>query len=388
MAIVKGIVMADVHIGALPKDYQWNDLDYVWSVVDTYRDDLDFGVICGDLFDYKNYVSSDSFRLGMTFLFQLLMYGGPNMEWHVLEGTRSHDALQSKTLEAMFDSMKDYIEVNFEKTDMPNIHFYTKVTPVEIKGLKCLMIPEEYVVDQDSYYKEPFSHYYDLIFGHGMTDMMYYAEKKSINHVPGAPVFEIEKLTSICNYCFFGHVHVHKTVGRFESVGPVSRWEFGNPDAGVDIVYYDPETQVTDTLYIKTETACELETVTLNVDKDLGTKELDKELARIDKISSTVYKVRVIVFLDPSVENVNGLRIYIMEYFDRNPKVSVIFKQGDIFFEEDGTEIEKKDMEMDEELAQILSERDDVTIQEFIEKNHGDRIGLETIQTIIGYKED
>lgn len=390
MSVIKGIVLADIHIGAFPMIYQQNDLDYVVDVVDAYSDVLDFGVICGDLFDYKNYASSKEFRNGVSFLFELLCNSNPNTEWHVIEGTRSHDALQTNTLESMFDWLKDYIEVATGKEDLPKIYFHSKVESVDIKGLKCLMIPEEYVVDQDSYYKEPFSHYYDFIFGHGMTNMMYYAEKKSINHVPGAPVFEVEKLTSICNYAFFGHVHTHKTMGRFESIGPVSRWEFGNPDAGFDIVYYDTESQTADIRYMETMTACTLETVTLNLDKDLSTEELDKELARIVRMAEpgSIYKLRIIVFMDDSVENAAGIRIYLTEYIDKYPKISILFKQGTKFFEEDGTEVEKEDMDLDEELSQLLSDRDDVTVQKFIEMNHGERIGLETIQTIIGYKED
>ena len=111
MSLVKFMVLADIHLGALPKDRQWHDLDYLWTAIDAYRDHLDFGVICGDLFDYKNYASSEVFQLGVIFLFQLFMYSGLGMEWHIIEGTSSHDAKQLATLETIFDCVQDYIEV-------------------------------------------------------------------------------------------------------------------------------------------------------------------------------------------------------------------------------------------------------------------------------------
>ena len=383
MAELKFLVLADMHLGTLSVDRHFREIEKLIERISW--EHLDFGVICGDLFDYKNYASSEIFRLGVQFLFMLGME--PKTHWYIIEGTSSHDAKQTLTLQTIFDGVADM----FDDTYTSRFHFYTKLSEANICGLKCLMIPEEYVVDQDSYYKEAFSHYYDLIFGHGMTDMMYYAEKKKITAVPGAPVFKMSELTSICNYCFFGHVHTHKVEGRFESVGPFTRWEFGSTSAGYDIATYDTEKETISVEYIENEYAPSMETVSLSYEKDVTTDKIDKDLHRlIDYMTrEKLYKMRILLTLSDDVEGANGIRIYVTEFLDKYPNIMLVCKQGNKsprYYEEDGTEIDESDI--DPEISDMLNANDDIIVQDYIERKHGEKVNQETIRAIIGYKEE
>ena len=51
-------------------------------------------------------------------------------------------------------------------------------------------------MDSDLYYKDYFNKKYDLVFGHGMTDLMWYMRKQDpmIQKQTSAPVFKTEDL--------------------------------------------------------------------------------------------------------------------------------------------------------------------------------------------------
>ena len=146
-----------------------------------------------------------------------------------------------------------------------------------ISGVSFLYIPEEYVVDQSSYYKEYFENHYDFIIGHGMIDKIWYAKDAKRKGMSSAPVFDVEELCSVANYCYFGHIHEHKAYGknkRFKYVGPLTVWEYDKKDCGFYMFRYDKDTQIAKETYVENDMAQILMTFPIVVTDDMSIEEL------------------------------------------------------------------------------------------------------------------
>lgn len=209
MAKIKFADISDIHIGALDPVRLKHELENGF-INELIEDPIDILFVSGDTFDKIISMNSDNAKLANWFVHRLLeiMDGKPI---YILKGTKTHD--------------NDMLE-NFRFFHKQNIFIISKVSVIEVaKNFKVLFIPEEYPVDQESYYAEYFSDTYDLIIGHGQVDKLSFAcqIQESERSIPTAPVFKVSDLQKIAKLVIFGHVHVYSQLKNFFYVGSFTR---------------------------------------------------------------------------------------------------------------------------------------------------------------------
>ena len=324
---VNGLILADLHFGAIdPEEFQdqinTGLFRYIMDL-DNKGESLDYIIIAGDLFDTKETFSSIVVQKVIFTLFTMLFLTDKwATEIIIIEGTRTHDNMQLDTLNEIFSHMYDFYD--------SRITVVNNVSDDMIRGMKTLFIPEEYVLDKESYYREWLSdpNKYDLIVGHGMIDKIWYAnENKSnkndlVKHL-SSPVFTLEELLNAGNRCYFGHIHTNKAYGengRFKYIGPYTRWEFGSTTkVGFYHLSFDTETKEFAETYIENENAKNYPTVALSINEsitltDLNDK-LDSMLAEVYIKVRNIAKVRVVVNLSQKVQNWQSIKDFLVSKF-------------------------------------------------------------------------
>lgn len=143
---------------------------------------------------------------------------------YFIEGTYSHDYKYIDTV---------------SKIQFKNIHFIRTVTEMEIKNnlnekLKVLFVPEEYVSDQNEYYKDTIYNKrkkYDLVVMHGtFNDVLFHnvnIEKQPMLRSPRFESSDFERHTLTLS----GHIHKHQVLGKKKNViyvGSYSMMNFGD----------------------------------------------------------------------------------------------------------------------------------------------------------------
>lgn len=384
--IVSIMVSADWHIGATdPWRFRTELIRTVKSVIDK-RKKLDLFIVAGDIFDMKEYLSSDSVKVFFVIMIDLLnMTKEYDTEFRFIEGTRTHDALQLSTLSIVFNQL-----MNIDR-----VKFIEEVTEENIFNMSILYIPEEYVTDSESYYKEYFTKHFDFIFGHGNTDLMWYKKKEKPSKTSAAPVFNTEELCEIANYIYFGHFHYRIEAGidkRFKSIGPVSRWEFGKDgDCGLYYIEYDTTNGVAFEKYIENEYAPILPTVIFNVKYDYSLDILNAKIKeKIDKVSDSADKVRIIINMDTALDNFVMMRDFILASYSNMDKVTLLlkFNNPDTIQESENGCGHSIDNVIDEKpYLYNKSMHDEARIASFIRKKEGVNISLENILNVITKKD-
>lgn len=385
--VVSIMVSADWHIGATdPYRFREELINTVENVIRTRRQ-LDLFIVAGDVFDMKEYLSSDSVKVFFLIMVDLLnLTKEYNTEFRFIEGTRTHDALQLSTLSIIFNQLI--------KND--KIKFIEEVSTENILGLDILYIPEEYVTDSEMYYKEYFSNHYDFIFGHGNTDLMWYMKKDKKYKISSAPVFNTEELCTIANYSYFGHFHYHTKGGidnRFKSIGPVSRWEFDKDgDCGLYYVEYDINTKIAFENYVVNEYAPILSTVIFNVKQNYELDVLNRKIKeKINPKLDSSDKVRLIVNIDTSLDTFIVMRDFILSAYGNVDRLTLMMKLISPEVIEENNIVETKSIEESIEEKPYLynkSMHDEAKIASFIRTKDGVNIPLENILEVILKKDN
>ena len=380
------MVSADWHIGATdPYRFRLELLRTVESVIKE-KKKLDLFVVAGDTFDMKEYLSSDSVKVFFLIMVELLNFTEPyNTQFRFIEGTRTHDALQLSTLDVIFTQLMGNNRVKFIE----------EVEEEYLNGLGILYIPEEYIVDSDTYYKYYFSNHYDFLFGHGNTDLMWYMKKEKPRKVSSAPVFKVDELCKVANYSYFGHFHYRIEAGidkRFKSIGPVSRWEFGKDgDCGLYYIEYDKSNQLAFEEYIPNEYAPILTTTILNIKKDYDLETLNKKIReKINPAMKESDKVRLIVNIDTTLDSFIVMRDFILASYGNMDKLTLLLKLISSDNEQDTNEISEETIKESIEEKPYLynkSMQDEAKIAAFIRKKEGVNISLENILDVIKNKD-
>lgn len=369
--MLDAIIIADPHFGAIPVPKFKVELDKCLFNRLNHMKKLDMFIIAGDLFDMKEYSTSEVFKSVIEFLDRILMMTEKlGTKVVVLKGTRTHDDYQLTTLELIYNS-KGHDRIKF-------IH---SVTEDEVDGVRFLYVPEEYILDQDEYYKEYFSKKYDILIGHGTIDSIWRSRKQKRNDIMSAPVFNVEELLSVANYCYFGHEHMHKAYGkhkRFKYVGPMTVWEYDKTDAGYYIIHYSPENGLCREEYIENENAQVLIERTMDIDNSTTIDQVMSQLESI--IDSGPYDgLKVKVTIDGkspiSVQAKNYIITKISLYSNVVYDISVR-ESEDI---ESGEEYEEEYHSINENQMP-----DDSAIAEFIKSKNGKDISLDIIRKVCG----
>jgi hypothetical protein len=375
--IVSLMVSADWHIGAIDP-YRFKD-EILNLTKDTIKErgNLDLFIVAGDTFDMKEYLSSDSVKVFFLIMSELLeLTKDYNTQFRFIEGTRTHDALQLNTLSIIFDTLLE-----------PNrVKFIEEVSIENIFGLNILYLPEEYIIDPDTYYKDFFNKKYDFIFGHGNTDLMWYMTKhKQVN----TNVFDSNELSMIARYSYFGHFHYRVEGGidnRFKSIGTVSRWEFGKEgDCGLYYIEYDKSTEVAFEEYIPNIYAPILPTVVLTINNDYDLENLNKKIIKkINSVKDNADRVRLIINIDSSLQNFIMMRDFIMSSYGNAKELSLLIK---VINKEDNIENEDVSSTIDsiEEKPYLYDKnmQDEMKIASYIKRKEGINISVESILGVI-----
>lgn len=375
--IVSLIVSADWHLGTVPLERFCEELlDLVKRAIAKTKT-LDLFIVAGDVFDMKEYLSSETVKTFFYIMGELLRLTEPyNTQFRFLEGTRTHDALQLDTLDIIFTKLFNCRRIKFIQT----------VEVESIFGMDILYIPTEYVLDDKEYYKEYFDQRYDMLFGHGMTDMMWYAKSEGDSYT-SAPVFKVDQLCQVAYYSYFGHVHYHKELGegnRFKSIGPVSRWEFDKDGpCGLYAITYDTDTHVAFEKFILNDKAQILPTIKLSIKKDYELDELHRMVnKKLAGVSEDADRIKLDIEILAKLDTFTVMRDYLISAYNNQSKLKLSItpigeqKQKDSKLTEEQA-IEEKPYLYDKSL------NDEARIASRIKLKKGVNIPLEYIKEVI-----
>lgn len=379
--LVYGFVLADLHFGASPLLRFNQELDDgLFNEIKMREKPLDFIVIAGDLNDMKETVSSDVTKAIVTFLYRLIVETHEfNTQIVIIEGTRSHDSLQGSTYQ--------HIIQTYMKCD--RVTFISQARAAFLCGMKVLYLPEEYVLDQDAYYKEFFCQRYDMIFGHGMINQWYTKNisndsSTTINRT--APIFDVDQLCKIGNYIYFGHIHDHLTYGennRFHYVSSYTKWQFDQTgQCGFYEVCYDRTSQTAIETYHENTECPVIKTYRFQ----FRTESIDEINRRLDKCLDDNYdicdKLRFKIILYSSIKDFEAIQLHIRTKMKYYPKVKVVLDIIDL------QEKEKEEQAIQEmESKPYLCNRgdpDENRIADFILQKQNQSVPLDIIREVCG----
>lgn len=378
--MLKGIILADLHFGSCDPEVFYEELEEILIKRIKKMKMLDFIIILGDSLDSKQYFASTAVKM-LIKLIQTLLKETQSLGTiiDIIEGTRTHDALQTEMLSLIFN-------------DNERLRVFTKVTATTIcNELRVLYIPEEYIIDQYEYYAEYFSDdkFYDFIFGHGMVDKIWFSKQHiDSNQFSKVPVFKVDELLNKCHYCYFGHIHTPKTYGdkgRFKYVGSTTRDKFGEEEnKGFYEILIDLETKEIKEDFIVNYMAPIFMTKIISIDKPYTIVELNNLLDKvIDKYIDSCAALRLIVNIDSSIDGFNTIREFIITKISQIKKIKLVIS----------TNIPQEAIEsmkdaMDEKIAiNDYMFGSDMTIEDqinkFIQLNSGKNISVDEIRTYL-----
>lgn len=383
--LITGIIAVDQHWGATDPIRYRKELNFCLFDRINHMKKLDFIIFGGDTFDMKEYVSSSTFKEILEFIYDLInATKNLNTKIVFIEGTRTHDSLQLDTLDKIFRKIMGCDRISFIST----------VCEDKIKDMSVLYIPEEYMADQDSYYKEFFNKTYDMIVGHGITDKIWYAGRDNsieLNHHTTAPIFKVNELCNIANYVYFGHIHEHKSYGpnnRFISVGPSTRWEYGKEwDCGYYIVEYDTQSCLMDMEFVVNEKAPKLITKAFNILETETIEKIDSSLDNILSIRNDVDGLRIIVNLGTNVDKFESIRDFIITKIGQHKNVKLVLNLVDN--EDESTndnvsnESEVDRMELSGKILESAKTPVETQVANFILYKHGEHIPIDYIKEVL-----
>ena len=401
MKINNMIITADWHIGAVnPNDFLDELEDTLFKKLDEMVEaceTLDAIFVVGDIFDSKQYFASDAVSVAVHIFNRLMTEYADELKFdvYIVSGTRTHDAGQLDTLgEMIYRGPLDQDRMVF---------VINKVCEVTIGwGMKVLIIPEEYVADQDSYYDKYFQKHYDIILGHGMIDKIWYAKKNKEdygeNQIMSAPVFSLDQLLEVGEYSFFGHVHTHKLYagGRFRYLGPVTRWEFGSStEVGITYIEYDQDskTLVKDE-FIENLKAPYMPTRIINLmdapEDGFHISDINVMIDDIlvEEIANQASRIRFIVNLNSSLENANAIKDFLVTKLGDIPIAKLVLSAD---FDKDVVNSMKETMEIENKTLDYVFSRDicaEERIKKFIQTHRGKDVSIDKIKKYLEEDED
>ena len=276
MAKVSFFTISDIHlgVGGLDPQYQWDNLiDNFFYHCDIIKPDVIF--VAGDIMDERVSVNSSTALVFHMFIDKLIETGSTIV---IVEGTKSHDDNQISV---------------FSHRVCDKFRIYSRVASDTIHGMKILFIPEEYMSDPTSYYKDYLNKNYDHVIGHGMFDhVAYTGKKKQIFRKLTSPMWNYEKdfkriTKGVVN---FGHVHTHQILDRFAYNGSFGRYNHGEEEPKGFMHYiYDASTTSIEYEFIENNGAKIFKTV-LESDLPLGR---DLLMDKLKSLSESSYRLRI-----------------------------------------------------------------------------------------------
>ena len=318
----KGVMIADIHFGALPVERLYNELEIFLDFIE--KKSLDFIVILGDWFDKKINLNSKDAKYSTVFFERICQICiDNNIKLRIIQGTESHDNSQLEVLEILAKNKP----VDFKV-------FYEVEEEELFPDFNVLYVPEEYINSIDEKYGKYMNKKYDMIFGHGMIQEVKFAAliQSSETTMKKAPIFKSKMLCDMCyGPIFFGHIHTKDIFNdRLYYVGSYSRWKFGEEeDKGFYYVKYENDTKEFEAKFIVNNKAMKYDTIEI-YEKESGFYKLNTE-NQIKYIQNLIQSfeydfLRLQFYIPQGYENENLLINMINESFGKYKNLKLDFK--------------------------------------------------------------
>lgn len=252
-----------------------------------------------DYFDRKIPLTDQSSILSIKFLNQLCSFAQKRkIEIRILRGTKTHDFNQ-------LDNFKSL------ETTYSNFRIINTVTEEIFEGLRFLYVPEEYMNDQNEYYREFKSQNWDCMYGHGTWDVFAFQSQisESERTIKGSPVFMYTDWEDTVKYdIIFGHIHVKNDHKKLHYSGSFERWCHGEEKPkGFLLQTIDLDSETSSLKFIKNTKATEYNTVNLSELVSKG-EDLKEAISKIERLKKENSNFRVKVGSDMSMENLSILK--------------------------------------------------------------------------------
>ena len=318
----KGVMIADIHFGALPVERLYNELEIFLDFIE--KKSLDFIIILGDWFDKKINLNSKDAKYSTVFFERICQICIDNdIKLRIIQGTESHDNSQLEVLEILAKNKP----VDFKV-------FYEVEEEELFPDFNVLYVPEEYINSIDEKYGKYMNKKYDMIFGHGMIQEVKFAAliQSSETTMKKAPIFKSKMLCDMCyGPIFFGHIHTKDIFNdRLYYVGSYSRWKFGEEeDKGFYYVKYENDTKEFEAKFIVNDKAMKYDTIEI-YEKESGFYKLNTE-NQIKYIQNLIQSfeydfLRLQFYIPQGYENENLLINMINESFGKYKNLKLDFK--------------------------------------------------------------
>lgn len=276
--------LSDIHHGAKPAEemlnefYSENENGFFTTLNESVLEEEFLGVfLTGDYFDCKLDMNDSKSKVATGIFLEIYETCRKyNKYFVVLRGTYSHD----------FSQLDHFVSLSsYNKFFLVNT-----VEELDIDGLKVLVIPEEYMEDQDEFYKPFLKKKYDIILGHGLFKYNAFEPNASERPMSTMPLFDENQLMKMAPLIIFGHVHTHSNFkNNIYYNGSFSRLCHGEEDPkGFLIVFYEPaDTKNHEVTLLENELAPIYKTLKIeNIIKPKDTS-LELFIKRIEKVKES-----------------------------------------------------------------------------------------------------
>lgn len=352
--ILKIACIADIHFGAQSSmtDSLYKNL-HEYFIKPLKAKNPDIIVIAGDYYHTKLSVSSVEAQFAINFMREL-RDAFPSAAILVIHGTETHDMNQLNVFKSMIND---------------NFKVYDKFTVDIVKGMKLLIIPEEYYPDK-SVYDEVLNptEKYDWVFFHGLFSHAGSYATKVGNKFNKICFSTTDFSNNVYGRVTGGHIHDPIVKDNVDYCGSFDTWIFGeSPTKGFRYYEYDNSSK---TVLVNEfiENLGNHSYVTVNF-KDLDCNDIDKLVEDIAERSSKVDWLRIKVFRNDRISDseIQNLVSVSMKF----PNV-VLLKES-VGVSKEKTEEEQK---ADIERKNRISEYENLSFNQITKKFAKDKFGI------------
>lgn len=383
--MVAYIVSTDQHAGAFDEDRWYDEINEVLIKEIEKDKTVRLVLLGGDWFHKKLSANSKAMKLAIKALIKILkVCGKRGTIVRMIKGTHSHDNNQLDLFEPLVGS--DLCDFKIFRT------VSSEVIPFAGGAVKILYLPEEYMENQEEYYKEYFNDTYDMVLGHGLVDKASFISQviETETPRPDAPVFKVDDLESICKGpIYFGHIHKRMVAGRFKYVGSHSVWGFGEEEEkGFIKGSINLRTKEFTDKYINNDLRPLYQTIVFKGEDPIFSLPVDRAISKLLQRASTINhelgdKIRYKLEIPVNYENDIMLTKLLNEVFSNIPHVQLMIKNKSQLISE-----EQEDDEINELVERYYMLFDpalsyEERLQLFIQIKHGKNIDLEFIKDSI-----
>lgn len=320
---MKLFTIADIHIGAnLDEQLLYNQLSDLF-ISKILKEKPDVVAVLGDVSDKILTINSKAGKIYFKFndeLMESCESVGASLIY--LNGTKSHD-----------EDQLSVIEMRSKKFTNLDVRFYRRLTSDLIKGVRFLMVPEEYIKDKDSYFDKIFNDgIYDCILMHGVIDKVTVIAKNQSSEKthPNAPVFILDDLYNICKGPIIsGHIHSHMFIdNKFFYVGSFTRWKFGEEETKGFMIFDITNTGHFECKFIENTGAPIYKEVKIGLNSTLFNMDIEEALRRILDYKNTLdyFKLKLNIQIPENYENVKLFTDSVRELFALDKNINIVIK--------------------------------------------------------------